>query len=161
MVALNSKFDILRGWPNASAVQEDFVIGGTTNHAHKQGTWVVLDASKKDGSMVTSDELPTSSAVVRPYLIIEGRDDYSSRFANRVTCLLGGGYVVRIPQKGVGSDGVEYECLAAAASAYAPGQLLEVTGAVLSAIGAGDEANAVGRVLAVNSVANTIDFLVI
>ena len=49
MVALNSKFDILRGWPNSSAVAEDFVIGGTTTHAHKQGTWVSLDSSVKIG----------------------------------------------------------------------------------------------------------------
>ena len=161
MVALNSKFDILRGWPNSSAVQEDFVIGGTSTHAHKQGMWVVLDASVKDGSMVTSDTLPDSSQTVRPNLIIEGRDDYSSRFANRVTCLLGGGYVVRIPQKGVDAEGGDYDCLNAAASTFAPGQLLEVAGGVLSAIAVGDDVNAVGRVLAVDSNANTIDFLVI
>ena len=161
MVALNSKFDILRGWPNSSAVQEDFVIGGTSTHSHKQGMWVILDTSKKDGSMVTADSLPSSSQTVRPSLIIEGRDDYSSRFANRVTCLLGGGYVVRIPQNGVDAEGASYACLAAAASNYAPGQLLEVTNGVLSAIAGGDELNAVGRVLAVDSNANTIDFLVI
>jgi len=111
--------------------------------------------------MVTADSLPSSSQTVRPSLIIEGRDDYSSRFANRVTCLLGGGYVVRIPQNGVDAEGASYACLAAAASTYAPGQLLEVTNGVLSAIAGGDELNAVGRVLAVDSNANTIDFLVI
>jgi hypothetical protein len=161
MVALNSKFDILRGWPNSSAVQEDFVIGGTATHAHKQGMWVILNTSNKDGSMVTADSLPTSTVAIRPSIIIEGRDDYSSRFANRVTCLLGGGYVVRIPQKGVDAEGGLYNCLAAAASTYAPGQLLEVTNGVLSAIDANEEVNAVGRVLAVDSNANTIDFLVI
>lgn len=161
MVALNSKFDILRGWPNSSAVQEDFVIGGTSTHSHKQGMWVVLDSSNKDGSMVTSDSLPTSTDAVRPNLIIEGRDDYSSRFANRVTCLLGGGYVVRIPQSGVDAEGSSYACLAAAASTFAPGDLLKVANGVLAAIGGGQEAHAVGRVLAVDSNANTIDFLVI
>lgn len=93
MANLKSKFDILRGWPQQSAVQEDFVIGGTANHEHHQGTWVKLA-----DSYTTADNKADvdSSKATKCFLIIEGRDDYSSQFANRVTVLLGGGYVVRL-----------------------------------------------------------------
>ena len=165
MVALNSKFDILRGWPNSSAVQEDFVIG-SADHPHYMGQWVSLDAANKDGSMRTAVALAdttSDSAAAKCYLVIEGKDDFSSRFANRVTCLLGGGYLVRLPQKGVTADGTEYSILAAEASTFAPMQEVKVAAGVVTAL-AGNEANArqsvVGQVLAVDSNANTIDLLV-
>ena len=185
MAALNSKFDILRGWPNSSAVQEDFVIGGTSTHAHKQGTWVSLDSSVKDGSMQTADAAANSGFGSDCYLIIEGRDDFSSRFANRVTCLLGGGYIVRIPQNGVDAEGASYTCLNAAASTFAPGDLVKVVGSALSVVAATalndglnaqdaednaelranvdlheERAKVVGKVLAVNTNDDTIDILV-
>lgn len=187
MVALTSKFDILRGWPNGSAVQEDFVIGGTSSHAHKQGTWVSLDSSKKDGTMCTSDSAANSDFGSDCYLIIEGRDDYSSRFANRVTCLLGGGYMVRIPQNAVDAEGASYACLDAAADTFAPGDLVKVVSSVLSKVATTalndgldgqnppqadldevqgnialhvERAKVVGRVLAVDSNNGTIDILV-
>lgn len=165
MVALNSKFDILRGWPNSSAVQEDFVIG-SADHPHYMGQWVSLDVQNKDGSMRTAVDLNNTvsdSAAAKCYLIIEGKDDFSSRFANRVTCLLGGGYIVRLPQKGVTADGTEYNILAAAASTFAPMEEVKVATGVVTAL-AGNEANArqsvVGQVLAVDTNANTLDLLV-
>lgn len=165
MVALNSKFDILRGWPNSSAVQEDFVIG-SDNHPHYMGQWVSLDVQNKDGSMRTAVALAATvsdSVDAKCYMIIEGKDDFSSRFANRVTCLLGGGYVVRLPEKGVTADGTEYNILAAAASTFAPMQEVKVAAGVVTALD-GNEANArqsvVGQVLAVDSNANTLDLLV-
>lgn len=187
MVALTSKFDILRGWPNGSAVQEDFVIGGTSSHHHRQGTWVSLDSSKKDGSMYTQNAAANSGFGSDCYLIIEGRDDYSARFANRVTCLLGGGYMVRIPQNAVDAEGSSYACLDASADTFAPGDLVKVVNSVLSKVsvsaltdgvdansndayvGAEVRANfeqllerekAVGKVLAVDSNNDTIDILV-
>ena len=168
MVALNSKFDILRGWPNSSAVQEDFVIG-SADHPHYMGQWVSLDAQNKSGDMKTATDLAstTSDAAAKCFLIIEGKDDYSSRFANRVTCLLGGGYMVRLPQKGVTADGTEYDILAAAASSFAPGQEVRVSGGVVTALNAGEldvdtrRQAVVGTVMAVDSNANTLDLLVI
>jgi len=116
MVALNSQFDILRGWPNSSAVQEDFIIGNSSNdhndftHPHATGTWVSLAAST-DGSMSTDDSNASSSASKSCYLIIEGVDDLSSRFSKRVTCLLGGGYIVRIPETYRDSDNSTIRCI--------------------------------------------------
>tara|TARA_Y100000592_G_scaffold19371_1_gene29683 strand:- start:6383 stop:6898 length:516 start_codon:yes stop_codon:yes gene_type:complete len=171
MVALTSKFDILRGWPNGSAVQEDFIIGGTSTHAHKAGTWVAL-ASTTDGTMKTSDANCSSDVQSPCFLIIEGRDDLSSRFSNRVTCLLGGGYVVRIPQNYRDSDNVLVSCLDGAASTFAVGGRAKVVDNVLSPVATGDidDADAahidarsliVGTVLAVDTNNNTIDLYVV
>ena len=183
MAALNSKFDILRGWPNSSAVQEDFVIGATGaqsgwTHPHAAGTWVKL-ANTTDGTMKTADAPASSAFATKCYLIIEGADDYSSRFSNRVTCLLGGGYVVRVPQSYNDADGNSVVCLAAAASTFTVGDQLQVNGNQLKEYvvtagypAAGDAAGAVNTdeienrativatVMAVNANDNTIDVYV-
>lgn len=166
MVALNSKFDILRGWPNSSAVAEDFVIGGTDNHDHLQGQWVSL-ADSSDGSMVTADSTPTSAANVSCYLIIEGLDDHSSKFANRVTCLLGGGYIVRIPETAPNAfgGGTSYRCFKANTSAgdFKVGEFALVEGALLAPLASRDAAvpgKAVGQIIARDVNNGTVDLLV-
>ena len=170
MVALNSKFDILRGWPNSSAVQEDFVIGGDSEHKHRQGEWVSL-ASTNDGSMKTHDGLVDSASNKVCYLIIEGLDDHSSKFANRVTCLLGGGYMVRIPE--VAPDafagGQEYRCFGTievdgvevnqTAANFEVGQFARVVDSKLLPL-ANRDGTEVGQVVARNDNNGTIDLLV-
>jgi hypothetical protein len=178
MAALNSKFDILRGWPNSSAVQEDFVIPSTANlgtHTFKQGQWVSL-LDSNDGVMSCDPTINNvdSSATKSCYLIIEGRDDFSAQFANRVTCLLGGGYIVRLPQKGVDSSGAEYNILSAASTGFTVGQRVKVVDGILNPVDGADidaaaddvgEINAraavVGHVLATNDSNNTIDVYVV
>ena len=176
MVALNSKFDILRGWPNSSAVQEDFVIpsaqddANAAHHKFYQGTWVTL-ADSNDGSMVCDVAVANvdSSATNSCYLIIEGRDDYSSQFAKRVTCLLGGGYMVRLPQQGVTSSGSSYDILSTDSTGFVVGQRVKVVAGVLNPVADADidgadeglaRAAVVGHVLATNDASNTIDILV-
>lgn len=167
MVALNSKFDILRGWPNSSAVQEDFVIGtggGGDSHPHLQGQWVSL-ADNSNGSMVTVDHLAdtTSAAALSCYLIIEGLDDHSSKFANRVTCLLGGGYIVRIPETAPNAfgGGSSYRCFKAnvTASNFAVGQFAKVVGGLLENEAARTVAT-VGQIIARDVNNGTVDLLV-
>lgn len=178
MVALNNKFDILRGWPNGSAVQEDLIIPSTPNldtHKFMQGQWVSLKDAN-DGSMSCVETLAgtASSAIQSCYLIIEGRDDYSSQFANRVTCLLGGGYMVRLPQKGVDSSGAEYDILSlSVANNFSVGQRVKVEGGILHPVADGvidDDAAldhvsvrdvVVGHVVATNDANNTIDIFVV
>lgn len=169
MVALNSKFDILRGWPNSSAVQEDFVIGGDSTHKHRQGEWVSL-ASTQDGSMKTADALVASASDKVCYLIIEGLDDHSSKFANRVTCLLGGGYMVRIPE--VAPDafagGSEYRCFGDngavpavnfTAASFEVGKFAKVVDSKL--VPSDDrDGTEVGQIVAVNANNGTVDLLV-
>ena len=100
MAVLGSKFDILRGWPHSSSVTEDFAIHpdaipATRTHGHRAGEWVVLDSGSVAASRTTNAAV-TSASQARPALIIEGLEDYSARMANKVTCLVGGGYVVRL-----------------------------------------------------------------
>lgn len=132
MSTLNSKFDILRGWPNSSAVAEDWVVptiaDGDDNL--KTGHWVRLDpsvptvptclsqtrATKDSASYVLNatvdalDAAATVTVMAAPKLqalwglIIEGQDEYSSAFSKRVTVLLGGGYIVRLWNSGVSAD---------------------------------------------------------
>jgi len=160
MANLKSKFDILRGWPQQSALQEDFIIGGTSEgHKHHQGTWVSLS-----DSYTTSNEAMgsvDSSATKKCFLIIEGRDDYSSQFANRVTVLLGGGYVVRLD----GSDSrVTVKQFDDAANYSAGAPVKVVAGIITAAVVAGqnqDSADAiVGTVLKYDANSKTLDVFV-
>ena len=177
MAALNSKFDILRGWPNSSAVAEDFVIPSTANlgsHKFKQGQWVSL-VDNSAGVMTCQTDMTAvnSNAIQSCYLIIEGRDDFSSQFANRVTCLLGGGYTVRLPQTAKDSSGADYNILAAAADQFAVGNRVKVVEGLLTKVDdadisdnatAGDVANraaVIGHVIATNDADNTIDIFVV
>ena len=166
MVALNSKFDILRGWPNSSAVAEDFI---SSSDEHKQGRWVVLsgnytaDGEVVDGNLANADSGPTTSC----YLIIEGKDDYSARFAKRITCLVGGGYVVRIPETapvlgGAGSSDV-YRCFASntKADAFQVGKFAGVENGLLKPLLSKAGGDAVGQILARDVIAGTVDLLVI
>jgi len=109
MSVLNSKFDILRGWPNSSAVAEDWnvpTIGGGHDPLYS-GSWVKLDPDVTSAPTVKSQtKASKDSAAVSDYpvlwgLVIEGTDEYSSRFSGKVTVLLGGGYVVRLYNDGV------------------------------------------------------------
>jgi hypothetical protein len=92
MAILDSKFDILRGWPNGSAVAEEFKLTTTNNTGNqKAGKWVPI----ADG-MAVSDAVATSSGGAACALVIEGREDESHKLSGTCTALLGGGYVVRL-----------------------------------------------------------------
>jgi hypothetical protein len=175
MAVLSNKFDILRGWPNASAVAEDFIIPGKASlgtHKFLQGQWVSLDPSVVDGTMAAKKVLNDVNSGVseKCYLIIEGRDDYSAQFANRVTCLVGGGYMVRLPETGLDSDNQPYDILSGpAGTTFTPGQPVKVVNGVLEPVAPTDVDDAgeflaraaiVGHVMAVNSADNTIDIFV-
>lgn len=161
MVALNSKFDILRGWPNSSAVAEDFI---STSDDHKQGRWVTLS-----GNYTADPDLASaaSGATKSCYLIIEGKDDYSARFAKRVTCLVGGGYVVRIPETapvlGGAGDTATYRCYAVGttASNFTVGQFAAVVDGLLVPKANKSGGDVVGQILARDTNGGTIDLLVI
>jgi hypothetical protein len=155
MANLKSKFDILRGWPQQSAVQEDFIIGGTSaGHKHHQGTWVSLGAAytTTNEAMAAVD----SSATKKCFLVIEGRDDYSAQFANRVTVLLGGGYVVRLD-----GDTARVEVAQYTAGNFVAGSPVKIVNGVV-ALAAGDEAAGViiGTVLKYDANSKTLDVFV-
>jgi hypothetical protein len=154
MANLKSKFDILRGWPQQSAVQEDFIIGGVVNHEHHQGTWVKLA-----DSYTTADNkaLVDSSATTKCFLVIEGRDDYSSQFANRVTVLLGGGYVVRLD-----GDTNRVSVAQFSGNAFSAGNAVKVVNGVIQKYGDQNDTvdMIVGTVLKFDANSKTLDVFV-
>lgn len=155
MANLKSKFDILRGWPQQSAVQEDFIIGGTSSgHKHHQGTWVSLGAAYTTTNEAMADV--NSSKAKKCFLVIEGKDDYSSQFANRVTVLLGGGYVVRLD-----GDTARVEVAQYAAGAYVAGSPVKVLNGVVTLAAVNDTADLiVGTVLKYDANSKTLDVFV-
>lgn len=146
MALLNSDFDILRGWPNGSAVAEDFKVGGTDNRSHKAGTWVQLDSTVV-ATATTEDILATDSGRGKhPVLIIEGYEDFSAQAAKKVTCLVGGGAVIRLHN----GDYPMYRTVAAddppTAMTYAPGdQVCVVNGIVQPSYQASANAAVIGE----------------
>lgn len=96
MAILNSKFDILRGWPDGSAIAEDFTIVEVAEklNTFRSGHFVELGAH---GAYTAGSDSATLKSDGRALgLVIEGQEDYSSRMSKTVTCLIAGGYVVKL-----------------------------------------------------------------
>lgn len=116
MAVLNSKFDILRGWPNGSAVAEDLVKvkpvdadvkAAIKDGVYRHGNFVAIGYGKAadehvayGACSVRSHNTASSSTNVRLGLIIEGDEETSSKLSGTVTCLVAGGYVVRLHLEG-------------------------------------------------------------
>jgi cold shock CspA family protein len=105
MAILNSKFDILRGWPDGSAIAEDFKISklgadaAAGDDIFRTGRFVRLGVDAAGvGAAYTcgADASATNSDGSALGLIIEGEEDYSSLMSKTVTCLIAGGYVVKL-----------------------------------------------------------------
>ena len=104
MAILNSKFDILRGWPDGSAVAEDFTMSakgdGAANDLFRAGHFVKLMTNGAGGAAAytcSGDAALADSTLANSLgLIIEGKEDNSSKMSGTVTCLIAGGYVVRL-----------------------------------------------------------------
>ena len=105
MSLLNSKFDILRGYPNGSALTWPFAIktaggppavavalpGGTLVTQELQGTQTVVDK-------MTSPNI-TSASPKEPWLVVEGNDDFSGQFVGKCACAkLGTGIIFETDQ---------------------------------------------------------------
>ncbi len=93
MAILDSKFDILRGWPNGSAVAEEFKLAATAAvNPQTAGKWVPL----ANGMKVADLAGVSGGVTAQPGLIIEGREDESHKLSGTCTVLLGGGHIVRL-----------------------------------------------------------------
>ena len=102
MSVLDSKFDILRGWPNAGAVAIEVKRAGTAQTAKQTaGTWIKLDplADAHNGVPTAEDAACASTGGAFCGLVIEGAEDFSSGMSGTLTVLVGGGYVVRLENK--------------------------------------------------------------
>jgi len=94
----NPTFDILRGYPNGSAMAEPFPIKQTT-----PGVYELLSAG-----MIVTQELQNNQAVMskattpnvsttdplQAWIVVEGNDDYSGQFTGMCMCVrLGSGFI--------------------------------------------------------------------
>jgi hypothetical protein len=85
---LNSKFDVLRGWPREGAIDDTFGIHQTTpgtDDVLPRGMVVTVGT---DGLAVaaTTPNRSTTDAV-STWIVVEGNDDYSSQFVKKVVAL--------------------------------------------------------------------------
>ena len=105
MAILNSKFDILRGWPDGSAISQDFTISESSSVAaednvFRSGHFVALGVdsafSAANYNCASDAAKLNSDGTVALGLVIEGQEDYSSRMSKTVSTLIAGGYVVRL-----------------------------------------------------------------
>src|SRR5262245_35766539 len=83
---LNSKFDVLRGWPRAGAIDDTFPIHVVA------GTPVVLPAGtvvspQPDGSVDRATSPDATADPLPIWVVVEGNDDFSGRFLQKAVCV--------------------------------------------------------------------------
>jgi len=85
---LNSKFDVLRGWPREGAIDEHFPINQTTPPTPDSlplGTVVYVTATGTAAAATTPNRSTTDA--VSPWVVVAGNDDFSSQFVDKVVVL--------------------------------------------------------------------------
>ena len=132
MSLLNSKFDILRGYPNGSALVWPFAIktaggppavpvslpGGTIVTQEASGVTTVVDK-------MTSPNISTTPPK-EPWLVVEGNDDFSGQFVGKCACAkLGSGIIFETDQYDAGT--------------YAPGTPVAASTGKIKEAGATDQ----------------------
>lgn len=84
---LNSKFDILRGYPNGGAIDETFPIHSSGGVFDSVVLGMVVKVGT-DGAVVAAST-PDRSTVeaVATWVVVEGNDDFSGLFLQKAVCL--------------------------------------------------------------------------
>lgn len=90
MSNLASQFDIIKGWPNSSALHYPFKEkdGVSPSNPLQEGEIVAVE-DESDVAVVdryTSD-LPASGNPDHPWIVIQGTDQSDGEFTNKVVCL--------------------------------------------------------------------------
>lgn len=97
MALLNSKFDIPRGYPNGSALAEPFLIKktGSTPNAIAQGKLVTAELQSGATVMDLASTPDVSSAdPIDVWLVVEGNDDYSGEYVEKIMAVKCGSGVI-------------------------------------------------------------------
>jgi hypothetical protein len=84
---LNSKFDILRGYPNGGAIDETFPIHSSGGVFDSIVLGMVVRVGT-DGAVIAAST-PDRSTVeaVATWVVVEGNDDFSGLFLEKAVCL--------------------------------------------------------------------------
>lgn len=85
---LNSLFDVLRGWPREGAIDAAFLIHQTSPPAYDALPLGTVVAVQSDGTVAAATTPNRSSTnAISTWVVIEGNDDFSAQFVNKVVCL--------------------------------------------------------------------------
>jgi hypothetical protein len=85
---LNSKFDVLRGWPREGAIDEVFPINQTvpgTDDLLPLGMVFFVNTTGKAEAATTPNRAAANA--VATWVVVAGNDDYSSQFTHKVVGL--------------------------------------------------------------------------
>lgn len=118
---LESKFDVLRGWPKEGALDESFlaaanIVSGTVVKVSTDGLTVVAATT---ADMTSGNPIPT-------WVVVEGTDDYSGTFVGKVVALRANAMLRLDPAN-------------MAAGSYTPGALLSFSAGQFKVAVAGDQ----------------------
>jgi hypothetical protein len=84
---LNSKFDVLRGWPKEGAIDTAFPIHATSGTPDTLPPGMVV-ALQSDGSVAAATTVNRSTTNGTPtWVVVEGNDDFSAQFVGKVNCI--------------------------------------------------------------------------
>jgi len=82
MSNLNSKFDVLRGWPNGSALTYEFKEKNAISDL-VEGTVVAVE----DEAGVPVVDRHQSALIDHPWMVLQGTDQYDGDFTGMTTCV--------------------------------------------------------------------------
>ncbi len=85
---LNSKFDVLRGWPREGAIDESYTINQTvppTDDSLPLGTVFFVNAGGFAQAATTPNRSTTDA--IATWVVVAGNDDFSSQFVHKVVGL--------------------------------------------------------------------------
>jgi hypothetical protein len=101
MSDLSSIFDILRGWPDGSALTWDFVQDSGAASDIEEGSVVAVVAASSPTSVDRHTSAligPNNDQLDHPWLVIRGKESSESDFTGKLTCLkLRTGVVFKVP----------------------------------------------------------------
>ena len=101
MSDLSSVFDILRGWPEGSALAWDFLQDSGAASDIEEGAVVTVVAASSPTSVDRHTSAligPNTDEIDHPWLVIRGRESSESDFTGKLTCLkLRTGFVFKVP----------------------------------------------------------------
>ena len=91
MAALNSKFDVLRGWAPGDDACVDQSLTPVTGTVFEAGDVVMLNGSGEATlGASAADVTPGTGLANQLYLVVEGNAiDFSGQFVNKVVCIRG------------------------------------------------------------------------
>ncbi len=83
---LNSKFDVLRGWPQKGAIDETFPVTVVAGNPVVLPLGTVV-TPQLDGSVNRATSPAAAADPIPVWLVVEGNEDFSGRFLQKVVCV--------------------------------------------------------------------------